>query len=153
MMRELSSFGPACMDGGEEDDCDNTSQTLEFSNPWRTLRLVPPERSQARALAQLSYFDTMVSTDGQSLADGIEQEDNFAVKCDNDASSEKFWIVNICDKPLFTCQEDLHDRCVNQFKAGEWLLRGAWYHKRQRNFRTHVLLDKQPPAFCYSHLV
>jgi hypothetical protein len=54
---------------------------------------------------------------------------------------------------LFTCQEDLHDTWLNEIKAGEWLLRGAWSHKRQRNSRAHVLLDEQPPTFCDSHLV
>jgi hypothetical protein len=54
---------------------------------------------------------------------------------------------------LFTCQEDLHDTWVNEIKAGEWLLRGAWSQKRQRNSRSHVLLDEQPPAFCDLHLV
>lgn len=48
MMREVSCFCPTCMDGGEEDDCDNCSHV----NPWRTLRLVLTERSQARALHQ-----------------------------------------------------------------------------------------------------
>jgi len=89
------------MDGGEEDDCDNYSHV----NPWRTLTLVPTERSQARALAQLSCFDTMASTDGQSLADGIEQGDNFAVICDDDSSSEKCWIV-MCSPAKKTSMTD-----------------------------------------------
>lgn len=95
MMREVSCFCPTCMDGGEEDDCDNYSHV----NPWRTLTLVPTERSQPQALAQLSCFDTMASTDGQSLADGIEQGDHFAVIYDDDTSSEKCWIV-MCDHPF-----------------------------------------------------
>lgn len=41
----------------------------------------------------------MASTDGQSLAGGIEQGDHFAVIYDDDTSSEKCWIV-MCDHPF-----------------------------------------------------
>ena len=81
------------MDGGEEDDCDNYSHV----NPWRTLRQFLQRGPKPGLYISLSCFDTMASTDGQSLADGIEQGDNFAVIRDDDTSSEKCWIF-MCGK-------------------------------------------------------
>jgi hypothetical protein len=65
---------------------------------------------------------------------------------------EKFFMM-LCDKPLFTCREKFKDGWQNEWEAGDWLLRGVWYHQKRKNSRTFILLDTFPYDFCYSHLV
>lgn len=148
LMRSLSCFCPICVDGGDEDDCSER----QYVEPFTTVRLVPTERLAARFAQNERNFQTLAGVDGQSMAENIAQGDNFAVIASDPEGGEKFFIIQ-CDKPLFTCRQDFTDGWQNKWEAGDWLLRGHWYHRKKKNSKTFVLLDTSPEAYCYSHLI
>jgi hypothetical protein len=46
LMHELSCFYPTCVDGVEEEDCNNIKHAL----PWKTIKLVPIELAATREI-------------------------------------------------------------------------------------------------------
>jgi hypothetical protein len=52
VLHELSYFYPMCVDGGEEEDCENISHIL----PIKTIKLILTERSTTRIMLDESNF-------------------------------------------------------------------------------------------------
>jgi hypothetical protein len=109
----LSYFGPTCFDGGDEDDCDLGSHV----KPSKKIRFELIERFAARSMLDDSNFQPIWGGDGQSLANSIAQGNNFVIVTNDISSGEQFFLI-LCNKPLFTCQEDFTNGWSNNWKEG-----------------------------------
>ncbi len=96
----MSYFCPTCFDGGDEDDCDRLDV-----KPWKKIKFELIERYAARFMLNDNNFQPIWGGDGQSLANNIAQGDNFVIVTNDIFGGEQFFLI-LCNKPLFTCQED-----------------------------------------------
>jgi hypothetical protein len=52
---------PTCVDGGEEEDCDNIRHAL----PWKSIKLVHIKQATKREIMDGCNFETVWGVDGQ----------------------------------------------------------------------------------------
>lgn len=89
-MRELSCLYQTCIDGSEEEECDNIRHAL----PQKTIKLVPTKKA-TRELMDDYNFEFAWGVDGQQLADFICQGENFAIHAHDPSSDEQYFLFSM----------------------------------------------------------